>query len=227
MQMSGRVFASVALVLPVLLRAAQTASRRGHADARLAPLNWQAFLDLLSEAADSQQHKPWNQSAYVARVSSLARAIDFDGPFLRGRTKPAGYEHPSFEEVENRQTFQITLISFETGDRIPPHDHPGITGVSACATGTVHVDSYTRLSSPDASGEFMVGRVERNRLAPGKTSAFTSTHANIHELHALSSAQIIDIFTPPYDGESLRKSRWYTLEPARPRDNLFRATTCC
>ena len=51
---------------------------------------------------------------------------------------------------------------------------------------------------------------EKNELLKaGDVSILTSTDSNIHEIMPKSFAQLIDIFTPAYNGENDKATKWF------------------
>ena len=53
-------------------------------------------------------------------------------------------------------------------------------------------------------------------MIPGMTGTLSSTIGNLHDLEALEFTRLIDIFTPPYNDDRSRRSRWFTLGEATP-----------
>ena len=83
-----------------------------------------------------------------------------------------------------------------------------------CVLGQLTVDSYDyveRLSE----GEWIIRALPRTLLQPGDISTLTEKERNIHRVAAPTAAQIIDIFSPPYDAEKANSTRWFKLRSSR------------
>jgi hypothetical protein len=88
-----------------------------------------------------------------------------------------------------------------------------MTGVMTCVHGELTVESFdcvTRLSDD----EWVVRALPRAVLRPGDTSTLTEKVRNIHRVAAPVSAQIIDIFSPPYDSDRTVSTRWFKMRRA-------------
>ena len=49
-------------------------------------------------------------------------------------------------------------------------------------------------------------------LKAGEVSILNSTDSNIHEVMPNSFAQLVDIFTPAYNDENDKATKWFTLK---------------
>lgn len=186
-----------------------------------APLAWEDFLARL-DALSGELAGDWDQEAYVRRVAALLETV-------RGRPgnapgRPPFAALPRYRELKHTREYQVISIRFAPGQSIPAHDHPRMTGVLGCAGGSVEVESFDLpQTSPD--GNLLLRLARRRTLSMGMTASLTARRENIHRLRALSSAEIVDIFTPPYTSERLKGTRWYALSPApvRPGSRYFPA----
>lgn len=178
-------------------------------------LNWNAFVDRLESTA-RVQHKPaWDQAQYTQRIAALARSLNL--PDKRLTDERAAYRNihpfrPEFQDLLQTADIQISLISFERGESIPHHDHPDMTGVMVCAMGDVMVSEYD-ISPAVRYGGWLLNLAGQERLEPGLTSTLTARTRNVHTLRAAAFSQIIDIFTPPYNDERKKRTRWFRIEP--------------
>lgn len=209
-------FLGLAAGLPALAQQA----RRANAMKGLTPLcrclNWDALISNIDAAARIQYQPFWDQARYVRRIEALAKTLDLADiavaqKFHAGHTRTGHL--PTIEDLEKRLSFQVSLITFEPGQIIPLHDHPRMTGVMTCATGTVDVRSF-HLLTINNRGESCTLRDEGLvRMVPGVVSSLTERAHNIHGIRARTFTQIIDIFTPPYDSSRIQESREFRLTP--------------
>jgi hypothetical protein len=198
------------------------------ANASAPPLDWKAFLDLLRESAAMQHGSRWDAAAHVQRVAGwlgrlpLGDPTAFPAPELYG--EPIG-RWPQFDHYRKEADFEVDLVTFEAGDEIPTHDHPRMTGVSACVSGRVHVRSWDLIERSAEGPRSLVRDLGRVTLEPGRTSALTPETRNVHHLTADAPAQIVDVFTPPYGSPRVGKTTWYRIgsEPLEGRPGLFTA----
>lgn len=86
-----------------------------------------------------------------------------------------------------------------------------MTGVMVCAVGDVTVREYDISSAPYDG--WLLNLAGQERLEPGSTSSLTAQTRNVHTLRAAAFSQVIDIFTPPYNDERKRRTRWFRVEP--------------
>jgi cysteamine dioxygenase len=182
-------------------------------------LNWDYFLAGIEKTATMQHQPSWDQEAHVAKIGTLAQRLNLSDLSLRkvigGYYDPHHPGKPEFKDLANKASFQITLISFEKGEMIPLHDHPDMTGVICCVTGQVEISSYELLSR-HSSGQFcLIKHVANQALAPGQISTLTTARANVHCVRASSFCQVIDIFSPPYTDERVRRTHWYSIQPGQ------------
>jgi cysteamine dioxygenase len=127
-------------VLPTLAERAVKESGNGPQK-----LNWNAFVDRLESTAQTQHRPSWDQAKYTQQVAALARTLNLTDKRLideRAAYKNTHPFRPEFQDLLQTADVQISLISFERGERIPHHDHPGMTGVTVCAVGDVTVSEY-------------------------------------------------------------------------------------
>jgi len=184
-------------------------------------LAWEDFLVRL-DALAGELAGDWDQEAYVRRVSALWET-------LRGRPAnapgpPLAAAQPAYRELRRTREYQVVAIRFAPDQSIPAHDHPRMTGVLGCAAGSVEVESFDLAEAPPG-GNLLLRLASRRTLSVGTAASLTARRENIHRLRALSAAEVIDIFTPPYTRERVKGTSWYALSPApvRPGSRYFPA----
>lgn len=212
-KLSLRSFLALTTALPIL---AQNARHIGGQDA--SGLDWDRFLEGVENVARSQHQPDWDEMRYVHQIESLAQGLRLTDPDLTRILDSAIGRHetqPSFRDLLNvRKSFQVTLITFERGQGLALHDHPRMTGVMTCALGTIDVRSFQMLGGTEQR-LFTLRDEGLIRMHPGDVGALTSHSKNIHGLKAQSFAQVIDIFTPPYDPARVQESRFFQIVSSR------------
>jgi hypothetical protein len=163
----------------------------------------------------------------VEHIAALARSLDLHDKALasaRSGYRDIHRSQPEFKALLNTTEVQISLISFERGEVIPHHNHPDMTGVMVCATGSVQVNEYDLVGVPSPSG-CLLKSSGRRQLEPGSVATLTSRSRNVQSVHATAFSQIVDIFTPPYSDERNRKTRWFDVErfPVKESPDMFLA----
>jgi hypothetical protein len=71
------------------------------------------------------------------------------------------------------------------------------------------VEAFNLLPTPSANGKLLIEQVVQDRLSPGVFATLTAEHGNIHRLEATEYTELLDVFTPPYDPERMKRYRWY------------------
>lgn len=221
LQTSLLSFAYLCGVAPKLVARSQAADRT---------LQWNAFTDQLEAAAREFHLKPTTSEIHVGTVERLLRRLNLATPRLADipiEQSNSTYPYPEFKDLMRSTEVQISLLSFSAGELIPHHNHPSMTGVMTCVRGQLTVDSYDcvdRLSEE----EWIIRALPRASLYPGDTGTLTEKERNIHRVPAPSAAQIVDIFSPPYDVDRTNATRWFKLRSSnayRPESHLFIAET--
>jgi predicted metal-dependent enzyme (double-stranded beta helix superfamily) len=182
------------------------------------------FIDLIRALAGRGIH---NQKAYVEQVGSLVRRLNVSDPVILTALANAERHYllnPEFLQLFAEPAFEVVSIAFDKGQIIPPHNHPDMTGVTGCISGSVWVDSYEPTYSEKPNGPLLFKQTASRRLTYGSVSTLTAEMANIHCLRAYERTQIIDIFTPPYDADRRQRTKWYRLKVTKPGGNIFAAT---
>ncbi|MCY3838309.1 MAG: hypothetical protein OXH09_06650 [Gammaproteobacteria bacterium] len=191
-------------------------------------VSWERFLELCHELSRSQFAPNWNQDTYTREIEGLVRRLKLDDRKIVeyiDRYRNLNLHFPEIRRMYHERQFQVSLLDFEPGEEIPLHDHPDMTGVVYCTTGWIVVDHYDKLQQTAENGNPLL-RFERHlEMAPGDTATLTATRGNIHMLSALQFTRMIDVFTPPYDRDRVRRSRYYAMDstPYLGRDGVFEA----
>lgn len=199
------------------------ATRANAAEGRVAEggaMHWEAFLEAVAKEADKQHLDAWDQDEYVRGIAGLAGRLHVEDPALKEAMEQLSIRLKNgkvdFQYLERRVDFSLCLVQFDEGELIRPHDHPGMTGMILCASGEIETTNYDPVEKPEievSAGHILLKQVERTVLRKNDISTLTAKARNIHTLTARKPTQLVDIFTPPYDKESIEKSRWFELSP--------------
>ena len=216
--MTGTTLAVLIWELPALI----ANSRRSFSGASL--LDWASFVDkvttLARRAVDVR-----TEEAYVDRVQELLGNVDRRNPRLHRVRGPLRKQPglPVFSSLERTTNTEIQLLSFDPGDSILAHDHPGMTAVMMCVSGAVEVQNYDPILIA-ASGCLLKQRSNMT-LESLQRSTLTSKRGNIHQLESPKGCELIDIFTPPYDKRRVETTRWFRIsrEPLRKGQLVYSA----
>ncbi|BCX49003.1 hypothetical protein HAHE_29110 [Haloferula helveola] len=222
-------FLGLTMALPAITAFATRANAFQGRVAEDAPIHWDAFLEAIAKEAARQHLDDWNEQSYVERAAAIALRLDLKSPELAQAFEDAkqgiGNKRVDFDKLEKQQDFEISFVQFEKGEQIRHHDHPGMTGVLLCATGTIDVWNYDELDEKAGEGSLLLKQTAKAELTKANVSTLTSKERNIHRLQARSLTQLVDIFAPPYNKERVQKSRWFDVdtEPYKGRDGCFEA----
>ena len=239
-KLSALGFASLALQLNSITTYAQQAN--GHlgkwnADTNL---NWDAFLERLTELAKSQHVLPWDQQKYTQQAKQLLLQCNFP-EFENVKKELEAYENkrPDWFESSNLHhevDFQVSLFPFEKGEYIPHHDHPDMTGVLNVISGNLLAKNYSieeKLSSirevKKGVQSYLVNKcilreVETEVLKAGDIGILTANEGNIHSIMPNEFTQMVDVFTPSYHKDT--SAKWYSVDESgfyKEHKNLYEA----
>ena len=190
-------------------------------------IDWETFLSRIATLAEEQFSPTWNQETHVEEVIALMRMLNLQDAVFEtlydGYAKAIG-TFPEIQAAHAQRNFKVVTLEFKPGDTIPLHNHPDMTGVMLCVGGRVHVEAFDLLERSTAAGKHLIRRTDALLLEPGDFAALTAQQGNIHTLHAREAAELLDIFTPPYDKERLTRYRQYARsdEPLE-GDDVFEA----
>jgi cysteamine dioxygenase len=193
-------------------------------------INWDGFLEAIGREAGRQHLDDWSEPDYVEKAAAIVSRLDLDSPELAKAFEQAkagiGNRRVDFDKLEMRRDFQISFVQFEKGEEIHHHDHPGMTGVLLCATGTIDVWNYDELDQQPGNDTLLLKQSALAELTKANVSTLTSRDRNIHRLKARSLTQLVDIFAPPYNKDRVERSRWFDVdpEPYQGRKDIFEAS---
>ncbi|QQL46121.1 hypothetical protein [Sulfuriroseicoccus oceanibius] len=209
-------FLGVTLALPTITALATRAQAFEGRVPPGAPIHWDAFLEAIAKEAAKQHLDRWDERAYVAEMAKLARRLDLKDErlilALEKAKKGIGNGRIDFDHLEKNEDFQVSFLQFEKGEKIDCHDHPEMTGVLLCATGEVDVWNYDLVGEEPEPGHVLLREVQHTRLKKSHVSTLTSKESNIHRLKARELTQLVDIFTPPYNEDRSKRSRWFAVD---------------
>lgn len=218
-QLTAASFGYLTGWLSAIISASTTTTAHGASQ-----LQWSTFLSLLSQLAKERRSLQRTESDYADRASRLLKAL---GSHNLPPTRPlttSPLAHPEFDEMKRAADYQVTLITMSSGHTIPAHDHPGITGVTSCISGSLAVSEYDLLPQSTDPGHAHLRLTRTGELAVGDTACVMTQRSNVHHLVSKGRTQLLDIFTPPYDDARLRRSHWYHLEERQIAPGIYRAT---
>ena len=219
MNMSLGSFLSVSASLPLL---GQNAKEKNGL------LNWNEFIEKVGKEADKHFMDKWDQEAHVKKVADLVQKLNLKDPHItkaKAKYKNRNKNFPEFDKLFYKKPFQISMLHFEKGEYIPHHNHPGMTGVIFVSNGTLLVNNFDIMKEKSDDGQLLLKKVEAAKITAGKLGTLTKDRGNIHDVRATEFTQVIDIFTPPYNKETISKSKWYKLDKKmyKNQKNIFKA----
>jgi len=190
-------------------------------------LNWDAFLERLSQLAKSQYDLPWNQKQYTSQVKRLLQKCNFP-EFENLKEVFDNYEDKrenwfEAETLHKEIDFQVSLFQFEKGEYIPHHDHPDMTGVLNVVSGNLLARNFDFVEELAETREVtynnghkailqkcVIKEVENEILKAGDVGILTAEEGNIHSIMPNEFTQMVDVFTPAYQEDT--KANWYQVE---------------
>ncbi len=211
--LGARSFLALTAVLPFLGCAARTSLIAQQ------PLDWQHFIDQLTALAAAQDAPAWDQSAYLEQVRTLLLRCDVADAHVQDvitRYRNAHRNFPEISDLHRTIQVQVCMLEFEAGERIALHDHPDMTGCIRCVSGRVVVRNFTELGRGASADHVRLRHDATLTMIPGTTGTLTSTTGNLHDLEAQEFTRLIDVFTPPYNDDRSRRSRWFQLAEESP-----------
>jgi len=239
-KLSALGFATVALQLKSLTTYAQQANGYlGKWDTNT-NLNWDAFLERLTQLAKTQHTLPWDQNLYTEQVKQLLLQCNFP-EFENIKKEMDAYEdkRPDWFEAASLHyevDFQVSLFQFEKGEYIGHHDHPDMTGVLNVVSGNVLAKNYTIEEQLDSTREIekdgkttimkkcTLREVGNEILRGGDVGILTAHEGNIHSIMPNEFTQLVDVFTPAYKYDT--NAKWYAVNEEgfyQGREHIFEA----
>ena len=107
---------------------------------------------------------------------------------------------------------RLGLISLNPGFSVPLHDHPNTYGVLKVVSGRVRIRQYQFATNTGRDDNLVsLERVSDSVLVKGKSSAFTPSFQNLHELESLSYRTVaLSMLVNPYRPQD---RSWYYQVP--------------
>lgn len=233
-------FAGIALQLNSISSYAQKANAHLSKWNAETKLNWDAFLERLTQLAKTQYQLPWNQKRYTKQVKKLLLQCNFP-EFENVKQEIEAYENkrPNWFESASlyyEVDFQVSLFQFEKGEYIPHHDHPDMTGVINVISGNILSKNYTFEEELASTREVVkngqtsvikkciLRETEKEVIKAGDISILTAHEGNIHSIMPNEFTQLVDVFTPAYKHDT--NANWYKVnedEFYKEYENLYEA----
>ncbi|KEQ18718.1 hypothetical protein GZ78_00980 [Endozoicomonas numazuensis] len=191
-------------------------------------LNWKKFLKKVNKISNNQFSNSWDQELYVRELISIMATLNIKDSNLidlYSSFKKTIFGFPELTTVFKDDKFDVVIIEFLKGDKIPLHNHPDMTGVILCLDGEVRIEIFNPVENNGSFSGTFIQLKEAITLTKGNFSTLTTQRGNIHSLEATQDCILLDVFTPPYRGDRLERYRWYTRsslpEPNSP--NIYKA----
>lgn len=224
-KLSALGFAGIALQLNSISSYAQSANAHFGKWNNNTKLNWDAFLERLTQLAKTQHELPWNQKLYTEQVKQLLLQCNFP-EFENIKKEIESYEDKTpnmFEAASLHQEvdFQVSLFQFEKGEYISHHNHPEMTGVINVVSGNVLAKNYSIDEELSTTREIIkngrkeiiqkctIREVGNEIIKGGNVSILTADEGNIHSIMPNEYTQMIDVFTPAYKQDT--NTIWYKV----------------
>ena len=206
--LSVKSFLGISSILPILQSCNSLTSSTTIRD-----LDWKNFINEIQELAPQYENANFNEEAYLSKLVAMSKRLNLSDKEIQRHY--SGYQNrrknfPEFTKMHKEKAFQITLLEFETGEKIPLHDHPDMSGVILCAKGSIDIDNFDLLASKSFNKKLLLRQTDSVTMKPGMVGSLSSTKGNIHSLRAREFTRLIDIFTPPYDQRRIKESNYFT-----------------
>ena len=213
-KLSALGFASIALQLNSISSYAQSANAHFGKWSEVTNLNWDAFLERLTQLAKTQHQSHWNQKLYTEQVKQLLHQCNFP-EFENIKKEIESFKNNTPDWIEaaslhKEVDFQVSLFQFEKGEYIPHHDHPDMTGVINVVSGNLLTKNYSieeQLSTTrkvikngrkEVLQKCVIKEVGNEVVKRGDVSILTAHEGNIHSIMPNELSQLVDVFTPAY-----------------------------
>jgi len=209
-------FLGLTLSLPAITAFATKANAFQGRIRNNAPINWDAFLEEVGKVAAKQHLDNWNEEGYIKEVIALSKRLNLKDPVLQAGFKKClrgiNNRRVDFNTLEQTRDFAVCLLDFQKGEKIPAHDHPGMTGVIQCASGAIQVENYDLIKKREGHNTVILNHSASLLMKKGMVGSLTSKARNIHSLVAQKPTQLVDVFAPPYDPQRSAKSSWFDID---------------
>lgn len=239
-KLSALGFASISLQLNSISSYAQSANAHFGKWTKDTNLNWDAFLERITQLAKTQHQSYWNQKLYTEQVKQLLLQCNFP-EFENIKKEMESFKNKTPNLIEaaglyKEVDFQVSLFQFEKGEYIPHHDHPDMTGVINVVSGNLLTKNYSieeQLSTTrevikngrkEVLRKCVIREIENEIVERGDVSILTAHEGNIHSIMPNELTQLVDVFTPAYKPHT--NANWYKVNEDgfyKGRKNTFEA----
>jgi len=206
-KLSVKSFLGISTLLPALHSFADLSSTN------VKELDWKSFVDSIQEMAPEYGKASFDEEAYLKKLVSMSEKLNLNDKEIQkyfAKYQNRNKRFPEFTKMHKEKSFQITLLEFEPGEKIPLHDHPDMSGVILCAKGNIEIDNFDLLKNKSSNKKLLLKQTSSVVMKPGMVGSLSSTRGNIHSLKAKEFTRLIDIFTPPYDKRRIKESHYFT-----------------
>ena len=124
-------------------------------------------------------------------------------------------------DIVDSADHDIAIFIVPKGNKLPLHDHPGMTVLSKLLAGSLEVTSFNKayngasdnVDEDEGQGEHLYSMNTAVKTSDDPPWMLTPSHGNLHQFRALSTCVILDVLTPPYDEEAGRTCTYYSVKP--------------
>ena len=189
-------------------------------------INWDQFVGKISELAELRSRGALTSASFVQNAADVGSILNLEDKSLLGGSSFLHNRqvetHSPFmlAEINRHITFEIMLLSLETGYSIPLHDHPRCSGVSLCIAGRARVVNY---DLDDSQAIVRLRARAESTIGPSKAGTLTEHEGNIHAITAVKHTQIVDVFCPPLP--AVGGFHVYRAEPESVDGTILRVTS--
>ncbi|WP_394746849.1 cupin domain-containing protein [Spongiimicrobium salis] len=239
-KLSALGFANIALQLNSISLYAQSANAHLGKWNKDTLLNWDAFLERITQLAKTQHQSHWNQKLYAEQVKQLLLQCNFP-EFENVKKGLNDFTNNTKNWIEasglhKEVDFQVSLFQFDKGEYIPHHDHPDMTGVINVVSGSLLTKNYSieeqlpttreviKKGRKEVLQKCVIREVENEIIKGGDVSILTAHEGNIHSIMPNELTQLVDVFTPAYSPDT--NANWYEVNEDgfyKGRKNVFEA----
>ena len=205
--LSIKSFLGISAFLPILQSCSNLSANN------VKDLDWRSFVNQIQDMAPEYGKEGFDEEAYLSKLISMSHKLnindkDIQKHFVNYQNRNTKF--PEFTKMHQEKSFQITLLEFEAGEKIPLHNHPDMSGVILCVKGNIAIDNFDLLPKKSENERLLLKQTDSVIMKPGMVGSLSSTRGNIHSLKATEFTRLIDIFTPPYDKRRIKDSRYFS-----------------
>ncbi|MCM8531561.1 MAG: hypothetical protein NE330_10410, partial [Lentisphaeraceae bacterium] len=187
-KISGKSFLSISAMFPLLH------SCTSFAEEKNAVIGWQDFISEIHSMAIDYEKPGFNEDLYLKKVTELAGKLNMNDKQIAQYFK--NYQNrnkkfPEFRKMHKEKSFQVTLLEFEPGEKIPLHNHPDMSGVILCSEGEIYIENYDLLQKKSSNDKLLLKRTDAVTMTQGSLGSLSSTRGNIHNLEAKKFTRLI------------------------------------